>query len=1200
MIDDEEKQQEKLGRCCIWHQFSAAASSHPDKIAVVHASGGARLFRELHRGGETSAGFGTDGLGFLTDRAAPSTSPPVYDGDACFAYSQVSLAVESLSSRLRAVLDGEDVPDLIKPSSGEVNNRGERAQPADSLSFVPSNPRLAESRDVYRPKIVGVYIPPSVEYVVSVLSVLRCGEALMPIDPWWPKDRILSVVAASNVDAILGSKTSFGKTHDNPSDWIAKSVSCPVLLFSMDECLQVDRGSCNIPLPCKGWKQRLFCYLMYTSGSTGNPKGVCGTEQGLLNRFMWMQEFYPFEVEEYVLFKTSISFIDHLQEILGAILTASALVVPPFNELKENIFAVLDFLEAYRISRLTAVPSLMRAVLPALQSQRHLQVTESLKLLVLSGEDFPVLLWKMLSTVFPNTSILNLYGSTEVSGDCTFFDCEKLPMLLETEALTSVPIGQPISNCDVVLVGEHDTPDQGEIHVGGLCISSGCFLNSTVVHSDFTELLHCSSLHYSDNRQRNQLFYRTGDFAQRLENGYLVFLGRKDRIVKINGQRVSLVEVENALRGHRDVLDAAVISQKGPEELIFLKAFLLLREMENSRDVLGCIRRWAIGKFSAVMIPHQFVFVESFPMTSSGKVDYESLAALEKMQTNEDSNQTEDIDLLQAIKKAFLDALMIETVSDEDNFFTVGGNSIAAAHVSYNLGINMRLLYDFPSPYKLHRAILQKVGSYSENLKVDGGLRINLEPGKRKIFQSLNSEAADIYRIKENEKSIGTSGKNGNHDTTYKRLKADSDTYSTSTGDSPRDGYPWTSLLKLKSCSLSRCNRVMYESDYGLTDGCQASWPAEIPRNTKSFMRKLWKVPMGSCVDASPLLVVRNQELFVFIGAHSEKFACVNAKSGSVQWEIKLDGRIEGSAAITNDFSQVVVGCYDGNIYFLDFSSGEICWTFQTAGEVKSQPVIEKKRQLIWCGSYDHNLYALDYKNYQCVDHVTCSGSIFGSPAIDELRSRIYVASTNGRITALSIKASPFYVLWQCDLGVPVFGSISICPIFGNVICCLVDGSVIALNSSGAIFWKTGTDGPIFAGACISSALPSQVLICSRSGKIYSFDTESGKTIWEYDVGEPITASAYVDDNLQLTCDRLVCICTCSGSILVLQINVDMEGDAVEKSDHMVQEFSRLKLDGDIFSSPVMIGGLIFVGCRDDYLHCVALETQSLTKRLFC
>ncbi|XP_068476558.1 putative acyl-activating enzyme 19 [Phaseolus vulgaris] len=409
---------------------------------------------------------------------------------------------------------------------------------------------------------------------------------------------------------------------------------------------------------------------------------------GLSNRFSWMQGMYPLNGHELLLFKTSVSFIDHLQEFLSSILTACVLVIPPFNELKENLYSIIDFLQAYFVNRLTTVPSLMKTILPGLKTNANMRVENSLKLLVLSGETFPLTLWEMLSTLLPKTSVLNLYGSTEtkVSGDCTYFDCKRMPFIFKEERLTSVPIGLPIPNCDVILLSENGASNEGELYVGGPCIFRGYYNESKEMSDAFAKLLPR---------------YSCDDFVN-----------------------------------------------------------------------------------------------ESSPVSPSGKVNYELLVG-STLLTKNVKDKLGNIDcsnLLQLIKKAFHDALMIEKVCDDDDFFT-----------------------------------MVKKGSCSLHDSLDSCLQINTDRQDNHISNNCTENYSPL-------ESRMTSKDNDDSSSLSKRLKRGS-TDVTSWGD---ESFPWYSPLL--SFSFNRCNKVLHKGKQEVVDMHQKTWSADIPRGNRGHMKDFWKV----------------------------------------------------------------------------------------------------------------------------------------------------------------------------------------------------------------------------------------------------------------------------------------------------------------------------------------------------------------------
>lgn len=203
-----------------------------------------------------------------------------------------------------------------------------------------------------------------------------------------------------------------------------------------------------------------------------------------------------------------------------------------------------------------------------------------------------------------------------------------MPLILKEEILTSVPIGLPITDCDVMLVGENDASNEGELYVGGSCISRGYYNESNIMSDEFVKLPQSYCCGDFSNAFQSQLYFRTGDLVKQLPSGDFIFLGRKDRIVKVHGQRIALEEVENFLREHPYINDAAVICRNLQAELVLLEAFIVLKDKKRLGELLiPGIRSWMINKLPSAVLPNRFIFIESFPLSSSGKVNYELLVS---------------------------------------------------------------------------------------------------------------------------------------------------------------------------------------------------------------------------------------------------------------------------------------------------------------------------------------------------------------------------------------------------------------------------------------------------------------------------------------------------------------------------------------------------------------------------------------------
>lgn len=217
--------------------------------------------------------------------------------------------------------------------------------------------------------------------------------------------------------------------------------------------------------------------------------------------------------------------------------------------------------------------------------------------------------------------------------------------------------------------------------------------------------------------------------------------------------------------------------------------------------------------------------------------------------------------------QAFSDALTVEKVSVDDDFFSMGGNSISAAYVSFKLGIHMKLIYTFPTPMRLQMALLSSRSSLGTDAYL-GELRGVLLTRETRISNSHWTKPRRIL-------SLADSDSYDNYNPA-KKIKTVSDTCIFSSKEqNPRDSV-WNPAAVHTECSFSRCNKSTHGGQYDGNCSCDTVWSNNLPSDGKGFMRELWKVGLDSCVDASPLLVCKERDIYLFIGAHSHKFVCLD------------------------------------------------------------------------------------------------------------------------------------------------------------------------------------------------------------------------------------------------------------------------------------------------------------------------------------
>ncbi|NLR57660.1 amino acid adenylation domain-containing protein [Chitinophaga polysaccharea] len=523
---------------------------------------------------------------------------------------------------------------------------------------------------------VGIILERGAGLIVAILAVLKSGRAFVPVDPVLPSARIKYVLENCGAAVVITNAENIVRQHD---------LGLPQAIFVNVDDYPV---LADIDLPVeKDISPESIAYIIYTSGTSGNPKGVMVTHRSLVNYAWWGAKIYAATMPaDFPLF-TSISFDLTITSIFVPLLTSNTIVVYKDTGSKLSIEQVL---EDNRIDVIKLTPShlKMMAADPSLISKGN---ATRIRKIIVGGEALTTSLAAAINnTLGGNVDIYNEYGPTEATVGCMIYRYQP-----EKDNGVNIPIGRPMDNAAIYLLDRYLNPVPygvtGEIYIAGDCLAAGYWHDPILTEQRFIDDPFCPG----------RKMYKTGDLARKLSSGEIDFQGRVDNQAKINGHRVEPAEIEQYIKMVADVKDVVVLTRKDKDGAAFLCAYVVMDKKNTSEELfLKSLQTHLYLHLPVYLIPAKFVIIDAIPLTRNGKVDQERLPLPSaERRTRHVAPRTA---MEERIAAAWEKVFRISGAGVEDNFFELGGDSIKAVQIAgylreENISLSTRSILTYPT-----------------------------------------------------------------------------------------------------------------------------------------------------------------------------------------------------------------------------------------------------------------------------------------------------------------------------------------------------------------------------------------------------------------------------------------------------------------------------------------------------------------------
>ncbi len=435
-----------------------------------------------------------------------------------------------------------------------------------------------------------ILLPKSIEALVSLFAVLKSGNFYCILDEKIPKERLLKIIKTLKARLIITSKNS--KLELDLDQIFIEDLKD----FKLDEKALKKARSKHIDTN--------LAYVLFTSGSTGEPKGVSISHKSVIDYAFFFCKTFKVDENEIIANQAPLFVDASLPDIIAAVKTGASLHLIP-NSLFVFPNEILSYLEKEKISMIFFKPSILAYLARDEQNLKRYKLG-SLKKFLVGGEIMPTKLLNIYKKILPNTLFANCYGPTEITDVCSYYIVDR--DFKDDELL---PIGKACENTQLLVFDENlklitKPNEKGELYVRGTCLSLGYYANKEQSQQAFIQ----NPLH--DNYL--DLVYKTGDIVAYNEKNELICYGRKDSRIKYNGHRIELAEIESLVSSHKKVRLCACI---------FKEKIICFYESDEDLDLKDFLKE----KLPSYMIPRSFIRVDNFKLNANSKIDRKALNA---------------------------------------------------------------------------------------------------------------------------------------------------------------------------------------------------------------------------------------------------------------------------------------------------------------------------------------------------------------------------------------------------------------------------------------------------------------------------------------------------------------------------------------------------------------------------------------------